>query len=141
MPNQVWAGQEIQFLNILNWANHERVHDRVPVEKLMLGDFLTDLSMIEKDHLQYWHYDVTPFTVTVGEDQPPAANVVPRAKFRVGDSVLREGTAKHCNFAGDDCWYVRVHPRIDAIDKTFGLTTGGQEIIITGWGLEGESSV
>lgn len=36
---------------------------------------------------------------------------------------------------------MRVLPKIDAIDKTFGLTSGGQELIITGWGLEGESSV
>ena len=96
----------------------------------MLGDFLTDLSMVEQNYngvefRNEWHNVATPFTVTVGEDQPPAASVVPQAKFRVGDSVLREGSAKHCNFAGDECWYVRVLPKIDAIDKAFGLTSGG----------------
>lgn len=125
----------------MNWANHgDRTHNRIPVEKLMLGDFLTDLSSID-EYRSEWNNVATPFTVTVGEDQPPAASVVPQAKFRVGDSILREGSAKHCNFAGDECWYVRVLPKIDAIDKTFGLTSGGQELIITGWGLEGESSV
>jgi hypothetical protein len=117
----------------LNWANTGgRIEDRIPVEKLMLGEFLTDLSLVDENYYPDMQNIATAFTVIVGEDQPPAANVVPQAKFRVGDSILREGSAKHCNFAGDDCWYVRVLPKIDAIDKKFGLTSGGQELIITG---------
>ena len=46
--------------------------------------------------------------------------------------------------AGDDCYYMRVHPRIDKITHKDGTTlvtegylAGGQELIITGWDLEG----
>ena len=37
------------------------------------------------------------------------------------------------NFAGDETWKVRVHPRIDGINVAEGYTTGGQEMIISGW--------
>ena len=43
----------------------------------------------------------------------------------------------HCNFAGDDCWYVKTHPKIDTVSATSGYMTGGQEMTITAWGLKG----
>jgi hypothetical protein len=42
-----------------------------------------------------------------------------------------------CNFAGDDCWKVRVHPKIDSISHNTGYTTGGQLLKIQGYGLNG----
>lgn len=57
-------------------------------------------------------------------------------RFRVGNAYLRE-SAKHCNFAGDDCWYIKTHPKIDAISAVDGYTTGGQTLTISGWGLNG----
>ena len=33
--------------------------------------------------------------------------------------------ATHCNFAGDDCWHMRVHPRIKTVSWNQGYTTGG----------------
>ena len=59
-------------------------------------------------------------------------------RFRVGNAYLRE-SAKHCNFAGDDCWYVKTHPKIDSITAADGYITGGQEMSIKGWGLRGEN--
>jgi len=56
-------------------------------------------------------------------------------RFRVGNALLRE-SSKHCNFKGDDCWYVKTHPRIDSINAVDGYTTGGQTLNITGWGLK-----
>jgi hypothetical protein len=50
-------------------------------------------------------------------------------------------TAKHCNFKGDDCWYVRVHPVIDDINYSEGSIRGGQELKIHGFGFEGEAEV
>jgi len=39
----------------------------------------------------------------------------PRVMFYNGlAQVLRSAT--HCNFAGDDCWVVRVHPRIKTVN-------------------------
>ena len=49
---------------------------------------------------------------------------------------MRE-SAKHCNFAGDDCWYVKTHPKIDTISAVDGYKTGGQTMTIAGWGLKG----
>jgi hypothetical protein len=68
-------------------------------------------------------------------DQHPG-NHIPEIRFRVGNAYLRE-SAKHCNFTGNDCWYVKTHPKIDAISHTAGYNTGGQELTITGWGLKG----
>ena len=59
-------------------------------------------------------------------------------RFRVGNAYVRE-SAKHCNFAGDDCWFVRTHPKIDSISKTDGYVTGGQAMTINGWGLKGDT--
>ena len=59
-------------------------------------------------------------------------------RFRVGNAYLRD-SAKHCNFAGDDCWYVKTHPKIDSISAEDGYTTGGQRLTISGWGLKGET--
>lgn len=46
-------------------------------------------------------------------------------------------SARHCNFKGDDCWSVRTHPKIEGISAGSGYTTGGQELIISGHGLNG----
>lgn len=56
-------------------------------------------------------------------DQHPGKGV-PEIRFRVGNAFLRE-SSKHCNFAGDDCWYVKTHPKIDSISATTGYTSGG----------------
>jgi hypothetical protein len=50
-------------------------------------------------------------------------------------------TAKHCNFKGDDCWYVRVHPVIDSLNYSAGSIRGGQELKIKGFGFEGKAEV
>jgi len=59
-------------------------------------------------------------------------------RFKVGNAFVRD-SAKHCNFAGDDCWVVRTHPKIDSISQVDGYVTGGQSLKITGWGLKGTS--
>lgn len=43
----------------------------------------------------------------------------------------------HCNFAGDDCWTVRVHPRIKSVAFNTGYTTGGQIIRLEGLSFNG----
>ena len=70
----------------------------------------------------------------VSDSQPPSADATPRARFRVGDSYLLK-TSRHCNFAGTDCWHVRVHPVIDSISASTGAMIGGQELTIVGRGL------
>jgi hypothetical protein len=51
--------------------------------------------------------------------------------------ALNTPTSTHCNFAGDDCWSVRTHPKIEGVSASSGFTTGGQEFTISGHGLRG----
>jgi hypothetical protein len=46
-------------------------------------------------------------------------------------------SARHCNFAGTDCWTVRVHPKIKKVSANSGYTTGGQRLRIEGVSLNG----
>jgi hypothetical protein len=72
-------------------------------------------------------------------DTPPTKDAIPVANFsKYGKTFLRN-SARHCNFAGDDCWHVRVHPKIDAISASAGYLTGGQQLEISGHGLKGSS--
>ena len=90
------------------------------------------MDLITVEQYEYRHTFATPWTVTMAEDALPSASELPSARYRVGNSVIREGSAKHCNFANDDCWYVRILPRIDNIDKKYGSLAGNQELVITG---------
>jgi len=92
------------------------------------------------DDFEFARYKFQSATFTVAESQVPAKDVTPRMLFHVGDTYLRQ-SAKHCNFAGTECWNVRVHPKIDSIEATQGYSTGGQELNISGWGLNGASEV
>lgn len=44
------------------------------------------------------------------------------------------------NFAGDDTWKVRIHPRIDSINQSEGCVTGGQVLTIAGVSLNSTDS-
>ena len=82
-----------------------------------------------------------PLTAYVSDKQIPSKDVKPRAQFRVGD-VMPLSTSKHCNFDGDDCWSMRVHPVIDSLQSSEGYTTGGQDLKIFGqFGFEGAAEV
>ena len=74
------------------------------------------------------------------DQQAPAKDVMPRALFKAGDSFIR-ASAKHCNFKGDECWNVRVHPVIESISASEGYAIGGQELKIIGSGLNGYAVV
>lgn len=73
-------------------------------------------------------------------DSPPTKHVKPEALFKAGHTLIRP-SATHCNFAGDECWNVRVHPVIESIDATTGFTTGGQELVVRGFGLSGADEI
>lgn len=71
-------------------------------------------------------------------DNRPTKSAEPDINYSlVGRSFIRE-TARHCNFKGDDCWKVRVHPRIDSISAASGYLSGGQALEIKGFGLSGK---
>ena len=106
------------------------------IDELSLGGTLTNWEeTIDVDTRITGSILRDPLTTIVG-DQKPAEDVMPRAKFRVGDSYVTS-KAKHCNFKGDECWNVRVQPVIDSIEPAVGSVIGGQELTITGFGLDG----
>jgi hypothetical protein len=142
VPNQTYEGQQIQYMVNPMRAQHDGAIDSAdyPVEELSLGGTNTEWKNTLYGGFRIASYTVRdPLTAKVG-DNAPAKDVTPRSRFRVGDSYIQD-TAKHCNFEGDDCWNVRVHPKIDSIDSSSGLVTGGQEIKITGLGLNGDAKV
>jgi hypothetical protein len=70
---------------------------------------------------------IQPVQVRVG-DMTPSKSEEPDINFsRFGRTFIRE-SAKHCNFAGTDCWTVRIHPRIDNISNHSGYVDGGQTL-------------
>jgi hypothetical protein len=103
-----------------------------PVQALKLGGESTDWKDTVPENYRLAAYQWRdPLTAYVSDNQFPSADVKPRAQFRVGD-VMPLSTSKHCNFDGDDCWSVRVHPMIDSLESSEGYTTGGQDLKILG---------
>ena len=80
------------------------------------------------------HYRVGTIHSLAGNQEP--GRQIPEARFRVGNAHIRN-RARHCDFTGTDCWYVKTHPMIESIDRSDGYTTGGQTLTINGWGLKG----
>ena len=105
-------------------ANQDNVMrlDADPVDFIKFSGTRNDFEDLfdNKKRLAYYRVDVLP---SRAGDQPPG-NSVPEVRFRVGNAYLR-GSSKHCNFAGDDCWYVKTHPKIDNVSKSSGYITGG----------------
>lgn len=67
------------------------------------------------------------------------SNVEPIMRFEQGFSVHTSGVTR-TNFAGDDSWKIRIHPRIDSISQSEGSVVGGQELTITGVSLNSTDS-
>lgn len=109
------------------------------MEELSIDGFLNNWEeTIDVDkRLHSWRDD--ELRAVVGDQKPNRASK-PRARFITGDSALRN-TAEHCNFAGDDCWNVRTHAKIESISANQGNTNGGQELTIKGWGFENGADI
>jgi hypothetical protein len=72
-------------------------------------------------------------------DQPPG-NAEPSILFRCGYAVNLD-SATHCNYAGTDCWRIKTHPMISHISADEGYTSGGQLMVIHGYGLNGTDPI
>ena len=57
-------------------------------------------------------------------DMTPNNNLKPNLMFYNGFQHDMP-SLETCTFAGDDCWKVRVHPKIDAVSESEGYNTGG----------------
>jgi hypothetical protein len=73
-------------------------------------------------------------------DSPPAPSAEIEINFnRVGLTNQKEMN-KHCNFAGDECWNIRVYPTILSFNQTEGGSDkGGQPLEILGTGFTGKN--
>jgi hypothetical protein len=110
--------------------------DADPVDFVKFGGTRNDFEDLFDNTKRLKGYEVDHLPSRVGDQLP--GNHVPEVRFRVGNAFLKD-TAKHCNFAGDDCWYVKSHPKIDSVSAAEGYQAGGQELTIAGWGLRGET--
>jgi hypothetical protein len=70
-------------------------------------------------------------------DSPISNSTEPMLLFYPGYSVTMPTAAQHCNYDGDDCWTVRVHPKISSVSENSGFVDGGQFLTIDGFGLNG----
>jgi hypothetical protein len=115
IPSQVHRGQRIQYMINPMYALSYLPEGELPIQELSLSGILTNWQeTIDSDTTLSGAKIRDALTTYVGEHLP-TKNAMPRALFRTGDSYIMN-TAKHCNFKGDDCWYVRVHPVIDEIN-------------------------
>jgi hypothetical protein len=57
----------------------------------------------------------------------------------VGNALFNDGSARTCDITGTDCYYARTVPSITSINLSTGYTTGGQELIITGYSFDGDN--
>jgi len=48
----------------------------------------------------------------------------PEIRVKAGYAI-QAGSVKKCDFAGTDCWKVRIHPRIDSVSASEGYAAGG----------------
>ena len=137
----MYKGQQVDW-----WINIMAVHHsgitpdgRMPMEELSIDGVLNNWEdTLDVDtRLRSWRNWSLPALVG---DQKPNKSSVPRARFLTGDSFIRN-TARHCNFAGDECWNVRTHAVIDSISASQGNTNGGQELTIKGWGFENGADI
>lgn len=151
LPNQLWAGSRVTFA-----LEARKCHEDLPTG---LPPFhYNRIDGINFDTAQYPASDSTTGAATtsenlelerlpyglgfinrlVGPNKPTKSAQLELSFTRFGKPTIKQ-SAKHCNWAGTDCWTIRVHPRIDAISATSGFLNGGQTLVISGLGLAGTS--
>jgi len=136
-PANVYKGQLAQFH--LNGRSVSRTEctpaDAWPFREIRLGATLVDWEdlVTQDQRLTQWNLDT--FEALVG-DQSPTSNSEPKLLMQNG-YAMNTPTTQHCNFAGDDCWTVRTHPKIESVSASSGFTTGGQLFTVSGHGLNG----
>jgi hypothetical protein len=139
VPNQVTYGTDINFMLNPNRCHYGLSADFDPFYYLKIGDTLTDWEGILDSGFRLPEWQTRPAHTVVGKNKP-AKSVDPDISFTKYGKVRFKESSLHCNFAGTECWRVRVHPKIDKISAASGYTMGGQLLIVEGWGLKGLTS-
>ena len=122
VPNQVYAGERIDF-----WFDIMNVHsntpdDYSPVQELSIGRSNCDWEGLMDYRNRLSKYTLGKLAAKV-TDPRPAKSADVTARFITGHSYKRS-TSYHCSFDGTDCFYLRVHPKIESISVHEGSTNG-----------------
>ena len=132
MPNVVYAGQRVDF-----WFDVRDVHstditpaDYFPIEDLRIGDKNCDWNGLMDYRTRLEKYWLGKLPAYISNPKPNKNSPID-ARFMSG-YAYKQTTSYHCNYAGDDCWYVRVLPKIETISASSGYSTGNQTLTITG---------
>ena len=117
-PNDVYLDQQLSLLINPQAANSGNAitSDYDPVQFIKMSGTRTDSEGYIDYQTRLSDYSVGSLPTLAGDQHP--GHQEPEVRFRVGNAYLRE-SSRHCNFAGDDCWYVKTHPKIDSIRKIF----------------------
>ena len=135
-PSNVYLDQQLS-LRINPMASHYSTvikSDADPVDFIKFSGTRCDSEDLFDNSWRMSSFTVGDLPTRSGDQHP--GDSIPEVRFRTGNAYLRD-SSMHCNFAGDECWYVRTHPKIDSVSAASGYTTGGQEITISGWGMKG----
>lgn len=122
----MYAGQRIDF-----WFDIMNVHsntpdDYFPVQELSIGRSNCDWEGLMDHRVRLSKYTLGKLPAMVTDPRPTkSADVV--ARFVTGHSYKRS-TSYHCGFDGTDCFYLRVHPKIESISASSGSTNGYQTL-------------
>jgi hypothetical protein len=94
-----------------------------PFRSMSLGSTLVDQAELydDGDRLAAWSHDVLPGFVG---SEYPGIDSTPNVLFHNG-YLQTLPSATHCNFAGDDCYTVKTHARIDSVSAASGYISGG----------------
>lgn len=136
-PSQVFAGQTMQFHVNARYAHQEEAlpEGDPQVREMRIGGYLVDGSELNDDDERLPTFSHGTLSGVVGE-QFPSKDAPASVLFRVGHSIPLS-TMNHCNFAGDECWQMRTHPKIESVSAATGYTNGGQDLTISGHGFNG----
>lgn len=135
VPNQVYAGQRIDF-----WFEIMNVHKNTPSDHFAAQELSIDRANCDWEGLMDHRLRLSKFNLgklpAVVTDPKPTKSADVVARFYTGHAYKRT-TSYHCDYDGTDCWYVRVHPKIESINHSSGTQNGYQTLIISGQGLNG----
>jgi hypothetical protein len=109
--------------------------DYFPAQELSIDRSNCNWEGLMDHQLRLSIFDLGALPARVGNPNPTkSASVV--ARFVSGHAYKRS-TSYHCNFDGTDCWYLRVHPKIESLSSSEGSENGYQTLTISGQGLNG----
>ena len=90
-----------------------------PFYYLKIGKELTDWEGLIDSGTRLSTWTNSAVNTRVGKTRP-TKSTDPDVNFSKYGKVHFRETSKHCNWAGTECWRIRVHPKIDSISAAEG---------------------